>query len=234
VEPERLLLERLALGDVAGRLRRCIACLVLALAALGCAREHKPAAQTVGSDLASVHADSRVKDFPAAEASAPEVETLHAACRGCHTEEVLTQQRLTDAQWTKVLEKMHRWGAPIEDADVPTLTALLAQRYRRDAGPFVPERLSADAAAKLFEPKDDGAFAGGDRERGHALYADRCEPCHATDGRGGPLGLNLVRARVLDRPADVATIVRGGSGRMPGFETTDAELADLLAYLRTL
>jgi mono/diheme cytochrome c family protein len=162
------------------------------------------------------------------------VETLHSACRGCHTDEVLLQQRLTDAQWTKVVEKMHRWGAPIEDADVPPLTALLAQRYRRDAGAFVPERLSADAAAKLFEPEDDGAFGRGDRERGHALYADRCEPCHAADGRGGPLGLNLVRARVLDRPSDFATIVRGGSGRMPGFETTDAELADLLAFLRTL
>ena len=226
MEPERLLLERLALGDVAGRLRLGRGCLVLALAALGCAREHKPAAQAPQSSATPAPA--------AAEAESPAVETLRAACHGCHTDEVLTQQRLTDAQWTKVLEKMHRWGAPIEDTDVPSLTEFLAQRSRRDAGPFVPQRLSADAAAQLFEPKDDGAFAGGDRERGHALYADRCEPCHAPDGRGGPLGLNLVRARVLDRPSDFATIVRGGSGRMPGFETTDAELADLLAYLRTL
>jgi Cytochrome C oxidase, cbb3-type, subunit III len=190
--------------------------LLVALAALGCAADHRKTAP------------------PPPVAGDPALESLFVDCRGCHTDEVLTQQRLTEAQWTKVLDKMHRWGAPLEEADAQAVAVRLASSYGRSAGPFVPQRLSADAAEALFEPGRDGALGRGDATRGRALYAERCEPCHAPDGRGGPLGLNLVRARVLDRAPDFAAIVRDGSGRMPAFEATDAELADMLAYVRTL
>jgi len=188
-----------------------------ALAALGCAADHR-----------------KTTTPAAAAAPDPALEALHADCRGCHTDEVLSQQRLTEAQWTKVLEKMHRWGAPLEETDTPALASRLASSYGRGAGPFVPQSLSADAATALFEPGRDGALGRGDATRGRVLYAERCEPCHAADGHGGPLGLNLVRARVVDRAPDFAAIVRDGSGRMPAFEATDAELADMLAYVRAL
>jgi len=170
----------------------------------------------------------------AAAADAPALEILRNDCRGCHTEDLLRQQRLTEAQWAKVLDKMHRWGAPTEGEDLQVLTANLAASYGRDSGPFAPERLSAEAAADLFRSRPDGALAGGNAVRGLALYGERCAPCHAEDGRGGPLGLNLVGRRSLHRADEFAALVRGGAGRMPGFETTDAEAADLLAYLRSL
>ncbi len=195
--------------------------LLVALAALGCAADHRKTATPRATTPAPTVAD-------------PALEALFVDCRGCHTDEVLTQQRLTEAQWTKVLEKMHRWGAPLEETDAPALASRLASSYGRSTGPFVPQALSADAAAALFEPGRDGALGRGDVTRGRALYAERCEPCHAADGHGGPLGLNLVRTRVLDRAPDFGAIVRDGSGRMPAFEATDAELADLLAYVRSL
>ena len=191
---------------------------VLALVASACAVEPPVRAPSAGE----------------AAADAPALAILRNDCLGCHDGELWRQQRLTDAQWAKVLDKMHRWGAPTEGEDLQVLATHLASTYRLDTGPFVPERLSAEAAADLFASRPDGAIAGGDRARGRELYAERCAPCHAEDGRGGPHGLNLVGRRMLERAGEFAALVRGGAGRMPGFETTDAEAAHLLAYLRSL
>ena len=199
----------------------------LALLAAACAVE-RPVSAPVPSAAVVV---APVSAPPAADA--PALEILRSDCRGCHTEDLLHQQRLTEAQWAKVLDKMHRWGAPTEAEDLQLLASHLAASYGLDLGSFVPERLSADAVADLFTSRPDGKLAGGDVERGRALYDERCSPCHVEDGRGGPLGLNLVGRRVLYRADEFAALVRGGAGRMPGFETTDAEAADLLAYLRS-
>jgi len=163
------------------------------------------------------------------------MEILRNDCLACHTEDLMRQQRLTDKQWVKVIEKMHNWGAPTEPENVGALTSYLASTYTRDSGPFVPEVLSSEKAAALFEPLPDGPLAGGERERGRVLYRERCLPCHGEDGRGGPDGVNLVGRHVLDRAAEFAETVRTQRGRMPAFvETTDGEVADLLTYLRSL
>jgi len=60
-----------------------------------------------------------------------------------------------------------------------------------------------------------------------------CAPCHAEDGRGAEVGVNLVDRPLLYRAADFARWVRVGRGRMPGFKDVgDAQIADLLAHLR--
>jgi len=162
-------------------------------------------------------------------------EVVRQDCLACHSEDLLRQQRLTDRQWAKSIDKMRGWGAPTEPGDLDALAAYLASTYAHDSGPFLPETLTAEEAAALFEPGPDGALALGDRERGLALYGDRCLPCHEADGRGGPQGVGLTGQRILDRAADFAETVRKGRGRMPGFpETTDAEAGDLLSYLRSL
>jgi mono/diheme cytochrome c family protein len=169
-------------------------------------------------------------------AAAPEGLTLlRNDCLGCHTEDLVRQQRLTAAQWAKVIDKMHRWGAPTEAESLAVLTTYLAASYTLDAGPFRPETLSADEAAALFEPLPDGPFSGGDPQRGRALYAERCLICHGAEGRGGPRGVNLVGRHVLHRSPEFVEAVRAGRGGMPAFpETTDTEVADILAHLRSL
>src|SRR6185295_15083456 len=141
----------------------------------------------------------------------------------------------TAAQWGKTLDKMHTWGAPTDAEDLATLTAYLAAACGLDAGAFEPEPIRAREAAMLFRPLADPPFGGGDPGRGRSLYAARCAPCHAENGGGGERGTRLVGRQVLDRAAEFAAVVRAGRGRMPEFtEATDAEVADLLAWVRSL
>ena len=51
------------------------------------------------------------------------------ACLSCHSEEMLAQQRLTPAQWTKIVTKMVGWGANLEPKDTAPLIAWLAATY---------------------------------------------------------------------------------------------------------
>jgi mono/diheme cytochrome c family protein len=160
---------------------------------------------------------------------------LEQDCLACHSESLVRQQRLTPAQWAKSNDKMRKWGAPIEQEEVEPLAGQLAAAYGLHAGPYRPASLSAAEAASLFTPLPDGPFAGGSRSQGRAVYADRCEPCHGSDGRGGDMGTCLAGRLVLDRAPDLAATVRAGRGRMPAWpEATDADLGSLLAYLRSL
>jgi cytochrome c1 len=162
-------------------------------------------------------------------------ETVRDDCLACHSEELLRQQRLTERQWAKTIEKMRGWGAPTPAESVDRLAAYLASATTTGSGPFRAETLTAADAASLFSRLPEGKLAGGSAERGLDLYRDRCLACHAEDGRGGPEGVGLAGRRVLDRAPEFAKTVREGRGRMPGFaDTTDAETADLLAYLRSL
>lgn len=156
-------------------------------------------------------------------------------CVACHTADLVAQQRLTDKQWPKALDKMRGWGAPTEDPEVQPLLASLVGVASRDAGPYVPRTISAHEAAQLFAAEPDGKLSGGDATRGRTLYADRCAPCHAADARGGTMGVALAGRHVLDRAPEFARAIRSGRGRMPEYpDTTDAEIADMIAYVRSL
>jgi mono/diheme cytochrome c family protein len=153
-------------------------------------------------------------------------------CLACHSEELLAQQRLTPAQWGKVVKKMVSWGAPIAASDEPVLSAYLAATYGPDAGRYVPARIGSDEAAAQLAPREDGEFAGGDVDRGRATFTTLCTGCHGPDGRGA-IGVNLVDRPLLTRATDFADTLRRGRGKMPAFATqSDAQIADLLAYLR--
>ncbi len=158
---------------------------------------------------------------------------VKGACLSCHSQEMLAQQRLTRAQWTKTVTKMVGWGANLEQADTEPLITWLSATYGPDAGTFVPVLIDADAAAAELEPQPDGPFANGDAERGRALYTDRCSGCHGPEARGH-IGVILVDRPLLYRAQDFADVTRRGRGKMPPMVTTDAELADILAHLRRL
>ncbi len=71
------------------------------------------------------------------------------------------------------------------------------------------------------------------KDPGERVYAEKCAACHGAKGEGG-IGPKLAKNPVLNAPEAVAEIVRNGRGRMPAIPLSDAELADLLAYLKKL
>ncbi len=85
--------------------------------------------------------------------------------------------------------------------------------------------------------------AAGNAETGKALYDKKCASCHAKDGAGNPgiakamkvelrhLGAREVQAK---SDADLKKDTVEGVGKMKGIKLTDAEWADVLAYMRTL
>jgi quinohemoprotein amine dehydrogenase alpha subunit-like protein len=51
------------------------------------------------------------------------------ACLTCHEADIIEQQRLTPAGWTRSVEKMMRWGAAVSDAEKQPLIDHLASRF---------------------------------------------------------------------------------------------------------
>jgi mono/diheme cytochrome c family protein len=86
-------------------------------------------------------------------------------------------------------------------------------------------------------------WANGNGDAGKALYDKKCASCHAKDGAGNPaiakamkvelrhLGSKEVQAK---SDADLKKDTVEGVGKMKGIKLTDAEWADVLAYMRTL
>jgi mono/diheme cytochrome c family protein len=181
--------------------------------------------------------DPKAQEAAAPSASVAQVVDAHdvvvKSCLSCHTEAMLQQQRLTEAQWTKVVTKMVSWGANLEPSDQPALIAYLSASYGPDAGAFQPPSVSVTELSAAIIAKDDGPFAGGDVERGKALFVDKCSGCHEKDARGH-VGVNLVDRPFLYRADEFAGTIRKGRGKMPPAKIADAEVADILAYLRTL
>jgi cytochrome c5 len=55
--------------------------------------------------------------------------TMKTVCLSCHDADIIEQQRLTPAGWTRSVEKMMRWGAAVSDADKQPLIEYLASRF---------------------------------------------------------------------------------------------------------
>jgi cytochrome c5 len=56
--------------------------------------------------------------------------TYKKVCLTCHDADIIEQQRLTPAGWTRTVEKMMRWGAAVGDAEKQPLVDHLASRFR--------------------------------------------------------------------------------------------------------
>lgn len=164
---------------------------------------------------------------PAPPPPTPE-ELVTLSCTACHGADLVAAQHLTEAQWNAVLTKMVSWGATLDDAEKLSVAAYLTTHDEAFVPPITHDALSA------IEPTDDGAFAHGDATRGRAFYTESCAPCHGADARGSAIGVNLVDRYLLYRAQDFAAIVRNGRGRMPPSTHRDDQIADALAWLRTL
>ena len=216
-----------------GSLRRARAAALLATLGLisiaGCSKDRPRSAPDAGTSAKEIASAAAPELISSEEAQA----LVKGACLSCHSEEMLAQQRLTRAQWTKTVTKMVSWGANLEPKDTEPLTAWLAAKYGPDAGPYEAGSIDADAAAAELAAQPDGPYANGDPERGRALYTDRCSGCHGPEARGH-IGTLLVDRPFLHRAQEFAETVRRGRGKMPPMVVSDAEVADMLAHLRRL
>ena len=60
------------------------------------------------------------------------------ACLKCHSGDMLRQQRLTEAQWTKTVDKMIGWGAEVKPDERIVLIAYLSRNFNPDNDRFEP------------------------------------------------------------------------------------------------
>jgi len=72
----------------------------------------------------------------------PARSVLQGKCLICHTGDYVTLQRLTPTQWQKTVEKMRKFGAPLTDDEVKSLSTYLGKYWTVD----LPERRPAPVA----------------------------------------------------------------------------------------
>lgn len=156
-------------------------------------------------------------------------------CLICHSEEIITTQRLTLPQWKAEVEKMVGWGSPLPPDQQQPLIGYLASQYSDGTPRTAPASTSYDEALARVRPQRDAASAvAGDADRGGNLFGLNCANCHGPDGQGAELGPNLVEKPILLRSGDYHELVKKGRRRMPGLQTvlTPAQEGDILTWLR--
>ena len=85
----------------------------------------------------------------------------------------------------------------------------------------------SDRAISLAEI--DGVAADG-----KALYDANCASCHGMTARGGS-GPNLVKELAEHDDADMIEVILTGDGSMPPYDSLeDQEIADIMAYIKSL
>ena len=87
------------------------------------------------------------------------------------------------------------------------------------------------------------AMAGGDIQAGKATFEKSCRTCHGADGDGNPAIAKMLN--VTMRPfsstevqtrsdGEMKKIVLDGNGKMKPVKLTSSQIADTIAYLRSL
>ncbi|HEU4390306.1 MAG TPA: hypothetical protein VFV34_21060 [Blastocatellia bacterium] len=82
-------------------------------------------------------------------------------CTVCHETDLIAQQRLTRAGWTREVDKMIRWGTELTDSEREAAIGYLSLR-------FGPRPMS-------------GSGVSGEIERGRSILESSCLSCHEMD-----------------------------------------------------
>ena len=75
-------------------------------------------------------------------------EKVRAACLGCHDTGIILQQQLDRRAWTRELDKMIRWGAPVREADREAILTYLVAHFSLPAKTNQKEKTQGAAAAQ--------------------------------------------------------------------------------------
>jgi mono/diheme cytochrome c family protein len=87
------------------------------------------------------------------------------------------------------------------------------------------------------------AMSGGDAEKGKALFASKCKMCHAAGGEGTPAMAKMMKVEMkalgskevqAKKDAELKKDFTEGNGKMKPVKLTDEEVANVIAFLRTL
>ena len=70
------------------------------------------------------------------------------ACTQCHESRIILQQRLSKAAWTKEVDKMVKWGAPVDPQDRDALIEYLSSNFGTDRPAYVPDHTSSSKPPK--------------------------------------------------------------------------------------
>ncbi len=91
--------------------------------------------------LSVAHAEEKLPE------AAPEMLVLKSNCQVCHTLEYVTQQRLTEPQWKKTVDKMIKFGAPVPTTDIARLVTFLAVHLTPELADAPPVRVKTPEGA---------------------------------------------------------------------------------------
>ena len=117
--------------------------------------------------------------LPAGLPPEPMQEKARTACLPCHTASIIVQQQLDRRVWTKEMDKMIRWGAPVAPEDREALIDYFAQHFGpREPAPTevtLPAGAGADKVrAACLGCHDSGIIAQEQLDRrGWARLLDR-------------------------------------------------------------
>jgi len=70
------------------------------------------------------------------------------ACTECHDARIILQQRLSQAAWTKEVDKMVKWGAVVDAADRDPLIEYLSTNFPPNKAPYTAERSASTKGKK--------------------------------------------------------------------------------------
>ena len=173
-------------------------------------------------------------DVARAAALAPRAERLVVArCSVCHSEDLITQQRLPRPRWEVTVEKMKQWGAEISQDEADLLVRYLSARYHPGAPDQLPpfDSESRKAEPLMQEPAAEGPLIGV-AARGAGIFEHNCQACHGTGAMGG-MGPKLVKNPILKHEDMFLETVLHGRGPMPawGSVLSHQDIADIHAWL---
>lgn len=63
------------------------------------------------------------------------------ACTECHEARIILQQRLSNAAWTKEVDKMTKWGAVVDPADRDAFIEYLSTNFPPQKPPYKAPRM---------------------------------------------------------------------------------------------
>ena len=169
-------------------------------------------------------------------ALAPRAERLVVArCSVCHSEDLITQQRLPRPRWEATVEKMKQWGAEISQDEADLLVRYLSARYHPGAPDGLPALGSDFGPSELLteETPSDGPVVGV-AARGVGVFEHNCQACHGAEAGGG-MGPKLARNPILKHKDAFLETVLHGRGPMPAWGTvlSHQDIADIHAWLLT-
>lgn len=172
-------------------------------------------------------------------------------CGNCHSVSIATSQRMTQAQWTGVVNDMVSRGAQGSQQDLDNVTAYLATHFGQGAPPAAGTMPAAEPAVAKETPLSEAEVT---RATG-LIKANGCLSCHRVAGAGSYVGPDLsdvgasysadqIRAALVSPNKDVAPnhrsirlVTRDGktiAGRILNQDGFSVQIIDSSSELRSV